>query len=203
MSIIHTFGDSHSIITHKISFCRENWLGFNTDLPRTMFRFGNEGLDLHQAIKLVGNGHEKFPIKEGEYAMYFYGEIDTRWHILRQRDKGEKLQSIIQDLVNKYIIKILENEIKFKCKSIAYCILPPLKKENIPETYGTQDERLIVSKLINDELKNKCKENNIYFVDIRQYITDEDGFFKNEFSDNVCHLATNHCTILENELLKL
>jgi len=80
---VHVFGDSHSIISHKITICRENWLGFNTNYPLTMFRFGNEGLHLHDCIKIVGNGHEKYPVRKGDIVMYSYGEIDARYLILK------------------------------------------------------------------------------------------------------------------------
>jgi hypothetical protein len=154
---VHTFGDSHSIITHKVNICRENWLGFNTSYPLTMNRFGLEGLNLHECIKVMGNGHENFPIRENDWAMYYYGEIDVRYLILRQVEGLENLETnypgeteemwmkkikhkrplsdVIDTLIYNYIDQIKKNEQTFKCKSLISYLAPPARNIQPPNLY--------------------------------------------------------------------
>lgn len=179
---VHVFGDSHSIITHRITLCRENWLGFNTKCPLTMNRFGNEGLDLFDAIKQCGNGHEKYPVRPGDYVMYSYGEIDVRYLLLRNPTAkldswtGNKRIENMDNLIDKYISRIKENEIKYKCKSIVYNIIPPAKITNGANlTSGTLSERIKLYKLFTEELYTKCRDNDILVLDITDKLIGDDS----------------------------
>lgn len=178
---VHVFGDSHSIITHKIGICRENWLGFNTNYPLTMNRFANEGLNLHECIKVVGNGHQDYPVRPGDYVMYSYGEIDVRYLLLRNSEivdnwSGNNPSRISQmdKLIDKFIVRVLENEKKFKCRgSILYGILPPAQVTLGENKFsGTLPQRLEVYFKFTKLLYSKCLENNIKILDISNEIID-------------------------------
>ena len=190
---VHVFGDSHSIITCKVPLCRENWLGFNTSYPLTMFRFGNEGLNLFECIKVMGNGHENFPIRKGDIAMYSYGEIDVRYLILKHSKKETGYQSnlggclskykdidIISDkLINNYIKQIKKNEITYGCKSFVYDLIPPAHITSKTNLFtGTLEERKELYKYFREKLHKVCKNENIDIISIYNEIVDIDGFTK-------------------------
>ncbi len=193
---VHVFGDSHTIVTSKVNICRENWLGFNTSCPITMFRFGKEGLDLHECIKVMGNGHEKYPIREGEYVMYSYGEIDCRYLILKhcsyEQDEENligghfkeirTIETITKDLIQSYIEKIKENETKYKCKSMVYFIIPPTRtvRSDIKFT-GEINERMAVYKYFTKEFYKAMMTAGIPVVSIYDKIIDKDGFFDSKY----------------------
>lgn len=193
---VHVFGDSHSITTYKIKICRENWLGFNTNYPLTMFRFGKEGLDLHECIKVMGNGHEQYPIRRGDIAMYSYGEIDVRYLILKHCKHDDTAASwsgdhfkeyrdvemITNTLIANYIAKIKHNEERFGCTSFIYFIIPPaLRTEGVNMYTGTLEERKELYALFTKKLYMACKENNIPVISIYDTIIGLDDLTKEEF----------------------
>lgn len=205
---VHVFGDSHSILSYKIKICRENWLGFNTNYPLTMFRFGNEGLDLHECIKVMGNGHENFPIRRGDVVMYSYGEIDVRYLILKHAKNDDSaavswtgdhlkeyrdIESITEQLIANYIQKIKQNEERFGCTSYVYFIVPPaLRTEGANMFTGTLEERKELYGYFTKKLYQACNENNIPVISIYDKIIGEDGLTKEEFliapgDIHICH----------------
>lgn len=225
---VHTFGDSHSIITHKIGICRENWLGFNTTYPLTMHRLGMEGLDLHECIIKVGNGHEKYPIKPGEWAMYCYGEIDARYLILKQTEQLDNLETnrqgdpdkiwienvekkahvddVINTLVNNFITQVKSNEVKFGCKSLVASITPPAKNTQIPNLYtGTLQQRIDVYEKFTKLLYERCQSVGIKVVNIYDKIVGEDKTTKEEFlikKDGEIHIDNDYYHIIRDEIIR-
>lgn len=165
-----------------------------------MHRFGNEGLDLYEFIKVMGNGHEKYPIKENEIVMYSYGEIDARYLIIRQQNKekytapdnlwigqnydkkSRTIEEIINTLIENYIKQIKINEEKFKCKSMVYFIVPRAKNIQYPNLYtGSDQERQNVYNIFTEKLDNACKFEKIPIISIYDEIVDSDGSIKNEY----------------------
>lgn len=215
---VHVFGDSHSIITHKITICRENWLGFNTSYPLTMFRFGKEGLNLHECIRVMGNGHEQYPIREGDIAMYSYGEIDVRYLILKHCNREEvnsswsgnhynecrELNDIIENLINNYITQIKKNEERYKCRSYVYFIVPPTYKTNEETMYtGTLEERKLLYDYFTKRLYNVCLMNDIPVISIYNQIVDENGLLKHEYQakEGDCHIHNNYYNLIRDAVM--
>lgn len=193
---VHVFGDSHSIITHKVTICRENWLGFNTNYPLTMFRFGKEGLDLHECIRVMGNGHEHYPIREGDIAMYSYGEIDIRYLLLKncnreeihsilssnQYNESRELNLMIDNIISSYIKQIKYNEERFKCKSYVYFIVPPVQDiDDMSICTGTLEERKLLYSYVTEKLYTECQLNDIPIISIYDTIIGDDGLCKLEY----------------------
>jgi hypothetical protein len=217
---VHVFGDSHSIITHKVTICRENWLGFNTTCPLTMFRFGKEGLDLHECIRIMGNGHEQYPIREGDIAMYSYGEIDVRYLILKHCNREEvhsswsgdhynecrELNVIVENLITNYIEKIKLNEQRYKCTSFVYFIVPPPKYITPGDNMytGTVGERKLLYDYFTKCLYDACHMNGIPIISIYESIVDNDGFLKPEYQPTYgdFHIHNDHYYLIRDAIMK-
>lgn len=207
---VHVFGDSHSIITHKVTICRENWLGFNTNYPITMYRFGQEGLDLNCAIQVLGNGHELYPVRENDWVMYSYGEIDARFSLFNFLNKEQfsniNLDSELVKLVQNYINQVKINESNFLCKSIIYFILPPVEitRSDIP-FHGSINERLKLYNLLTKKLYNLCEIEGIPIVNLYNNLTNPDGTLKLNFTSNGndIHLDNKFYYLIRNALMKI
>jgi hypothetical protein len=225
---VHTFGDSHSIITHKIPVCRENWLGFNTNYPLTMHRLGVEGLHLHECVAKVGNGHEKYPIKPNDWAMYFYGEIDARYLILKQVDhlgvletnrpgdpdknwidkvdKKNNVEDVINTLVNNFVKQVKINEENFGCKSLISSLTPPAKNPQVPNLYtGSLEQRLEVYEKFTKVLYEKCESEGIKVVNIYDKVVGEDKTIREEFlikKDGEIHIDNEYYYIIRDEIMR-
>lgn len=225
---VHTFGDSHSIITHKIPICRENWLGFNTNYPLTMHRFGVEGLHLHECVAKIGNGHEKYPIKPNDWAMYFYGEIDARYLILKQVDylgvletnrpgepdknwidkidKKKSVDDVIDILVNNFVKQIKINEENFGCKSLISSLTPPAKNPQVPNLYtGSLEQRIEVYDKFTKVLYDKCISEDIKVVNIYDKIIGEDKTIREEFlikKEGEIHIDNEYYYIIRDEIMR-
>lgn len=193
--IFHSFGDSHTILTHKIPGCWCHWLGFNTNLPTTMYRIGNEGLDLNSAVKMLGNGHELHDVKPGEVVLYSYGEIDVRYHIMRNINEGQDYKLVINELVRKYIQVILNNQDAFKCKSFVYLVLPPSQRVDGDEKMvrnTTIENRVMLTDEMNKQLIELCNKYKIPTIDLRHYVTNENGTMNLDYCDASCHIKTDY-----------
>jgi hypothetical protein len=217
---VHVFGDSHSIVTHKVTICRENWLGFNTTCPLTMFRFGKEGLDLHECIRIMGNGHEQYPIREGDIAMYCYGEIDVRYLILKHCNREEissswsgnhynecrELNDIIENLINNYIVRIKNNEQRYKCTSYVYFIVPPPTYITPGDNMytGTLEERKLLYEYFTKYLYSACDMNSIPVISIYENIVDSDGFIKPEYQSKHgdFHIHTDYYYLIRDAIMR-
>lgn len=224
---VHAFGDSHSIITHKIKICRENWLGFNTNYPITMNRFGKEGLDLHECVKKLGNGHEKYPIRPNDWALYFYGEIDIRYLILNQV-KGldpietnypdgllkhwikrillkRSLDAVLNKLIENYLKRIKWNETAFHCKSIVFAPLPPVKNTEPSVKYtGSLNQRIDLHELFTNKLFQSCQLHGIAFISINDQIIGDDKTINPAFlkKQGDIHLDDSLYSIIRDEIMK-
>ena len=197
---IYTFGDSHTIITSYITLCRENWLGFNTDLPITMFRFAREGLDLDAAVQACGNGHELFPVIPGSFVMYSVGEIDVRYLLLRENSAP------FEQIIDQYMARIKENEVKFQCRSIVYFIIPPAKiTAGVNLFTGSLSERKVLYQKFVNYLAEACQTNHIPICSIYDKIIDHETETTQEIylQPNDIHLTRECYPLVRDELVRI
>jgi hypothetical protein len=197
---IFAFGDSHTIVFCNVNTVHEHWLGFNTKLPLTMFRMGNEGLDITKAPQLLGNGHQKFVPVKGDTVLYSYGYNDVQKRILENKNTD------LLKLVQNYLKQIKQNEVLYGTNSIVYGILPPPSKKAINgkgmSWIGTVQERIDLTKKLNNLLKQECKVCNLKFFNIHDLVTSSDGTIKNEFTKDGIHVEVTkqNCDFIENAL---
>ena len=178
---VFAFGDSHSILFvhfENISKCsvKEHWLGFNTNLPITMHRFGQEGLDLLIAPITIGNGHQHFIPKVKDVIFYFYGYNDIQQGIWKHTTSNTTIYQLIDTLVKNYAIKLVENETRFGIKTVIPAVYPPPWSNTWhgTEVLGSTEEKYLATVYMNKKLKEMCLERNFYFFDgIYKEIIDE------------------------------
>lgn len=74
-SQIFAIGDSHTIFFYNSLKIKEHW-GYGSKIPLTIYTLLRDNLDIYSVGTLLGNGHEKYNIKMGDYVIFFYGYND-------------------------------------------------------------------------------------------------------------------------------
>lgn len=202
---IHAIGDSHSIFFYNSLYIYEHW-GFENRIPITMYSFINNNLNLYDVGKLLGNGHELYPIKANDFVLYCYGYNDFQRRVL-QHSTENTLYNNIDYLLQKYINTILDHKDKFKIIPIINCIYPnPQHYAQNVNTLNSDEIRYQITTYVNKYLQEKCNENNILYFDIYNFIKDDKGFIKNEYTKDGIHLDYDNeylRNIIDNLLLNL
>jgi hypothetical protein len=176
---VHVFGDSHSQEFKLVPGCKINWLG-----AITMHRVGRDGLNF---INI-----RNFGVQEGDTVVYVFGEIDARVWIGKQRDEQfRNVYEVINTLATNYIRTILDNQkLYLHLKSVVYSVTPPSNLGFNPDYpfYGTLQDRVFITKVLNGRLKELCFQSNIYFLDVYDDYATGDGALNFYLSDGSVHL---------------
>lgn len=126
----------------------------------------NTAYNMLTRVDLVDDIVKQYKIKNTDYILFCYGEIDTREHIGKQQEAGRDLQEIIANLADRYI------EFVNRYKDMGYNVIVwgviPAGRSTVRahRLYWTAGERNRLSELINNEFYNRCKKSNIDFVSI-------------------------------------
>jgi lysophospholipase L1-like esterase len=180
---IHVIGDSHSREFRQIPSCKIHWLG-----PITMHRVGRDGL---ACVNL-----QQLKVKEGDVAVFAFGEIDVRCHIGKQRDqKNRDLDEVIENLVIPYFHTLALNRALYKkLLIVVYSVTPPVEICLNPKfpSYGPVEDRVAIAKTLNARLADLCKQLEIEFLDVYEDYANPDGTLKVEYSDGGVHIAPAH-----------
>jgi hypothetical protein len=189
---IFVFGDSHSDFCFSgIPRCRVHWLG-----PMTMHRVGRDGLG---AVNL-----NACRTPEGVAAVFIFGEIDIRAHVMQQRDReGRELCEVIETLCANYFRTIRANrELYEELTIVVSSVPPPLVGENNPDLpfSSTIDERVDMTRQVNARLRAMCEKHQFRYLDVYQYFSDPSGVMATGISDNVVHVRREFSDIVEYEL---
>lgn len=199
---IFAIGDSHSIFFHNSPDIKEHWLGFSKNLPVTWNRLIKEGLDLYNIGNKLGNGHQKYNIKAGDYVMFCYGWNDIQKNIYKYAKNNYEEE--LNKLINKYIEMLILYKEKYKIVPIIQNIYPnPIKPQKVE---GSPEIRSKYIKYSNKILKDLCVEKNILFFDNYDLIVDDKGYIKKEYSKDLVHLDYNNKFLrkeLDNILIKI
>jgi len=214
---VHIFGDSHAFFCfnntlsgitadEKSTFFYEKnyvslavpfniyWLG-----SRTMFRVGRDGM--------AGLAIKKYGVKAGDVAVFFFGEIDVRCHIGKQRDEQHRnLNVIIEELVRKYIQTLVANRQEcLNIKVVVVSVAPPSQHQSNPQYpwHGSLEDRVAITKLLNRTLELYALQNNLLFLDIYSQFSMEDGSLNMALSDGIVHIHPRHNAIIKEKLIEL
>lgn len=173
--MFYVTGDSHRALyldNDKIRDCGDY---------KTIYKFTkmlNEGLILHKDIK------------ENDYVLCVYGEVDIRHHFKNQNINFNRcINEIIKTLCDDFILALKQ----INARIIVRGIVPPLPNEY--HNFGgknsitcTFEERIEWRKIVNDYLKQKCIDNNFIYLQSPIIVENEDGSMKLEMSDYVIHI---------------
>lgn len=183
---IHVFGDSHTGAFTIIPGCVKRWLG-----SITMHRVGRDKLNF---LNLMDQS-----VFDDQIAVFVFGEIDVRMHIGKQRDETKReLDEIIDILATNYINTILLNRSLYNnLLCIVYSVTPPTEF-TIPNAkqsffYGTLEDRVIITKKLNQKLSELCAKNDIPFLDVYEDYANPDGTLNVSLSDGSVHINGNYC----------
>ena len=214
---IHVFGDSHgyhcfnnseSLITQNevSSFVYSDgkeeriidfsiyWLG-----GKTMFAIGRDGLH-YLNIK-------KYNVKNNDAAVFVFGEVDVRCHIGKQRDQNKRdLKEIIHSLALNYIATIKKNRDFYdNLTCVIMSVIPPTDNgyNSAMPYYGSLQERVELTCILNQTLKKYAEENGILFLDISPFFSKNDGSLNESLSDNIVHIHPKYNKIIKDKLIVL
>jgi hypothetical protein len=193
--MFHTFGDSHCKYGfEKIDNIKIHWLQ-----NKLCYSFGRDKLNLLN-IKL-------YNVKEGDFVLFSFGEIDCRAQIYKYVNNDNTYEKIIDEMVENYFEAIEQNvKIFTNITTLVYNIVPPTnvylhhsQEEAIKHIYikekddyipwkGYNDDRKKYNLYFNVKLKEKCLENGYIFFDVYNNYCDENGFLLQKYSDGNIHI---------------
>ena len=183
--------DSHSIFWYNSLKIYEHW-GYDNKIPITMFKFNESELNLYNIGNLLGNGHEKYPIKQNDIVLFCYGYNDFQRRII-EKSESENIYKNINIILDKYIENINKLKLKYSIFPIINCIYPNhLNYATNVNSINTSEFRKNINEYGNNYLKNLCIKNEIEFFDIYEFISDKNGFIKNEYTVDGIHLDYNN-----------
>ena len=181
---IFAIGDSHSIFFHNSKIIKEHWVSF-AGLPLTWYQLIRKGLDIYNIGTKLGNGHEKYNIKSGDFVLFCYGWNDIQKNIYKYAKNNYK--SEIESLINSYCELLKKYKDNYNITPIVYNILPNPLKEN-SKISGSANIRNNYIKYANQYLFNYCKDNDILFFSIYDLVVDENGYLKKIYTKDNIHL---------------
>ena len=201
--IIHTFGDSHADGNHSHwGYIRNPNIHIKTNhlcgkLMYTIGRLGTEVLNI-----------KNYGVNENDIVIFCFGEIDCRNHVHKHITEQTSYKNIIDNIVIRYFNAIKQNVNQYQnIKTCIYNVIPPTRvfycgPDHPYPFLGTDDERKIYYRYMNEKIKELCKVYNYFYFDIYDNCCDEEGFLKKEYSDGNVHLRnTEHSSKIINDII--
>ena len=176
--------------------------GYECKIPITIYGLLRNGLNIYEIGNTLGNLHELYNIKQDDYVIFYYGfnDIQRSIHLHYKNNWEYGIETIFYDYVN--YINLLRTT--YNIKPIISCIYPNPRKDACEQNpTGSYEERIKYTNHANKTLKKCCYNNEISFLDIYDYITDENGFIKKELTNDSIHLDYNNeelRTFVENNI---
>lgn len=197
---IHIIGDSHTLAFQHCTL-RVHYLGAVTAYNLINENSSSGGRE--KLFKVINS------LKKGETVMLVFGEIDARIHIYNQYMKNRRqvsIEKLISSVVRNYG-KVIE-EIKEKSFKVGvYNIIPPGPQGNIYKYphYANWEVRLKITQIMNEQLKNFCRKNGIFFIDIFDQVINleknsERNFRRGEYIFDDVHLNDKVTKLVIKEL---
>ncbi len=187
-------GIAHYQYKHQNRIIAVHWIK-----GKTMYRIGASGL---QALNITHYG-----IQENDVVVFIFGEIDARCHIGKQRDqKNRNLDDIIESLVANYMQTINQNRrLYHTITCVVMEVMPPTNQCYNPEVpfYGSLEDRIIITKKLNESLKIACEQYDILFLPTHNLYANEDGSLNTALSDTFVHIGFTYNYLLKDQLFLL
>jgi len=179
---IHTIGDSHSTFGWRKHIIKHH-MG-----PLLCYTFGIQKLN---KICLMDMN-----IEQNDTVIFCLGEIDCRCHVQNHINDNHDYKDVINKIIFNYFEAINVNVelLNIPVKIFVYNVVPPIKKSKVSNhklfqyTFASDEDRQKYVLYFNMMLKEYCNIYEYGFFDIYDHYTDEDGFLKDEISDDSVHI---------------
>lgn len=171
---VHIIGDSHTL-AFQHCILKVHYLGAVTAYNLVNENSSSGGRE--KLFKVINS------LKKEETVLLVFGEIDVRIHIYNQYMKKKvSIEKLINNVIRNYS-QVIE-EIKEKNFKVGvYNIVPPGPQGNIYNYpyYAKWSLRLKITQMMNEQLKNFCRKNGIFFVDIFDQVVNSQKLSKRSF----------------------
>jgi hypothetical protein len=188
MKTIYTFGDSHTGM-----FCEAYrkpgtfaptsdpkvvFIDCSSGVPMTAYSFSRYDAEIRKVLASI-------EFKPQDEMWFILGEIDVRFHIYYHHQRlNISLDESIERVASIYVnyVKGL-NELGYNIRIVS--VVPPQPnftcylydpsyqiKESIKEGGNSAEDRIYITKRVNERIKAKCLESGVGFIDIYEYLVD-------------------------------
>lgn len=126
---------------------------------------------LHNKIPILDKVIKHF-YKIDDSILFCFGEVDCRIHLPKRIINGEDKTKVITECVERYFEVILKYQRKGVNCMVWGVIGSTYTGSGYPDQYkvGTMEERNSIAIEFNELLKMKCKEHNIKFISVFDYM---------------------------------
>lgn len=220
--MIHIFGDSHSSIYKYIPEITVHNVG-----PVTMHRVGRDGVrgatrrcgpqtkagqEREQALGVQlcaasnqGSSFREHGIKNGDFVVFIFGEIDVRNHIGKQRDSlGRNEDEILKTLAVNYLQKIHEEASYFDSITCAVRFVTPVSEQTRDPirhpAHGTKEDRAQLVNKLNGLLRDESSRYGVVYIGGYDEFVAENGFVSSVYCSDGIHLNKNALPLLLEQL---
>jgi lysophospholipase L1-like esterase len=216
-------GDSHSSFFEHAGLMKSHWMG--PTHTATIYQLLKRDLDIYNLQEALAKSDHyvnigvplwKCPsgkydtpnIKENDTVIFCYGFNDMQKNIHKYAEATYETE--ISQLLNDYILRLKDYEIKYKIQCIP-CSIPPNPSPKIFDapgehefgisgdfqTSGTSEQRLSYNLFANRVLAGLCNTHNLKFLNLYNEITDSEGFLKKEYTADYIHLDPVNTVLIE------
>lgn len=220
--VIHIFGDSHCSIYKYIPEITVHNVG-----PVTMHRVGRDGVrsaarrcgpqtqagqDRERAlgVKLCsapdrnGSAFQKHGIKNGDFVVFVFGEIDVRNHIGKQIDLNRNEDEVVKTLAESYLQKIHEEASAFDSVTCAVRFVTPVSEQTREPirhpAYGTKEYRVQLVNKLNGLLRDESPRYGVVYIEGYDEFVAENGFVSSVYCSDGIHLHKKALPLLLEQL---
>lgn len=183
---IHCIGDSHASFFSGREKMQPEWPKRSDDRwpffrsyrlgPTLAYNLCRSGTSSRGREKLLDVLHRR--VRPGDRVLLCFGEIDCRAHLIRQSQaRGMSAGELARECVDRYF-QVIE-EIKAQgFQAMVWNVLPPttlMIDEGAFPVAGSFDERMVVTRLFNAFLVQRCDQAGVPFVSIFDALLGPDG----------------------------
>lgn len=190
---IHIIGDSHVFSLVQKNACI-HYIGAATAhnlIKKDSLNKSNE--KIHKLLGKIKTSNQKLLI-------LVFGEIDCRLHIYYQYKK-QASKTTIEKLISQTIQNYGEFILELKQDNFNLAVFNAVPQGEQPNlykfpNYASRKIRCLITVEFNRQLKKWCKQHKIYFIDVFNELSDNDGHRKKIYKLDRVHFNTKLSTVL-------
>lgn len=178
----HSVGDDHAVFGWRRVPVRGSRITTHHLQSWTMHRAARDGIPT-----------EKMDLKDGDFLILSFGELDCRTNIYKYVDENTTYRDIIDEITARYGKELLRLREQHPNVNICvYNVPPPARAEYVTKNpnypafpfNSTNEERKQYALYMNAKLREFCNTHNFEFIDIYDKCTDKDGFLNLSVADS-------------------